>query len=92
MSHGSPFVIELSEEDRWELERRSRCYSLAHSTREGHLRRGSPPRGRTDINAGNSVDRQWAEPMATSGHIHDRLRAGSHGRRQPTFPRAIARP
>src|SRR3954471_11598823 len=31
MSRGSPFVIELSGEDRTELERRSRCYSRAHS-------------------------------------------------------------
>jgi transposase len=31
MSRGSPFVIELCDEDRVELGRRSRCYSLAHS-------------------------------------------------------------
>ncbi|MGH9120321.1 MAG: IS630 family transposase [Acidimicrobiales bacterium] len=31
MSRRSPFVIELSDEDRCELERRARCYSLAHA-------------------------------------------------------------
>lgn len=31
MARRSPFVIELSDEDRCELERRTRCYSLAHS-------------------------------------------------------------
>lgn len=31
MSRHSPFVIELSVEERCELERRTRCYSLAHS-------------------------------------------------------------
>jgi transposase len=31
MSRCSPFVVELSDEERLELERRSRCYSLAHS-------------------------------------------------------------
>jgi len=31
MSRGSPFVIELCDADRCELERRARCYSLAHS-------------------------------------------------------------
>jgi transposase len=31
MSRCSPFVVDLSDAERFELERRSRCYSLAHS-------------------------------------------------------------
>ena len=35
-----------------------------------------------DFNAGNSVGRRWAEPLAASGQLHGRHWAGSHGRRQ----------
>ena len=31
MSRSSPFVIELSDTDRAELQRRARCYSAPHS-------------------------------------------------------------
>ena len=34
-----------------------------------------------DFNAGNSVDRRWAEPLAASGQLHGHHRAASHGRR-----------
>ena len=41
------------------------------------------PDGRTmDFNAGSSVGRRWAEPLAASGQLHGRHWAGSHGRRQ----------
>ena len=35
-----------------------------------------------DFNAGSSVGRRWAEPLAASGQLHGRHWAGSHGRRQ----------
>ena len=36
-----------------------------------------------DFNAGSSVGRRWAKPLAASGQLHGRHWAGSHGRRQP---------
>ena len=40
-----------------------------------------PQMNEQDFNEGRTRGRQWAIPVATSGQLHDRLRAGSHGRR-----------
>ena len=49
-----------------------------------------------DFNAGSSVGRRWAEPLAASGQLHGRHWAGSHGRRHSTttaeFPAPTGRP
>ena len=56
---------------------------------------GTPPAAdpdeATNINEGRSTGHQWAEPVATSGQFRDRLRAGSHGRRQDSGTRTIFR-
>src|SRR5690606_6848265 len=44
-----------------------------------------------DINAGRTPGRQWAELMATSGQLHGRHRARSHGRRHVGMNRAPRR-
>ena len=44
-------------------------------------RRGGPRR-ETGFDAGSSVGRRWAEPLAAGGQLHGRRWAGSHGRRQ----------
>ena len=51
------------------------------SNRKEHHRRGCAQQQRT-FNEGRTADRQWAELLATNGQFRDRLRAGSHGRRQ----------
>ena len=58
---------------------------IGHSSRTSAAPRWTP----TGIafNAGSSVGRRWAEPLAASGQLHDRHWAGSHGRRQQR-PRA----
>ena len=42
-----------------------------------------------DFNAGSSVGRRWAEPLAASGQLHGRHWAGSHGRRQRNSWRSV---
>lgn len=55
---------------------------LATASRAGRNTPHAAIRNRaTNINDGNTTGRQWAEPMATNGWLHGRLRAGSHSRR-----------
>ena len=47
----------------------------------GGERKKRAPRRAMDFNAGSSVGRRWAEPLAASRPLHGRHWAGSHGRR-----------